>query len=207
MNTSSRLCIAVSLVLMLAFTAACGRKTDPLIPDSPRPEQVKDIKAETRDTAAYLSWPIPVRNVEGRSMSTTDIVQFRIYRAELGRDNRMSRYRQYADIDMSNPAPATVINNVVTWSDEHLKYGHTYGYRIRALSARGGISRQSEEVRLVPLLPLNIPLGVAAVGLDNYVNLTWEPVRTWLDGKPAEGFVGYNIYRGTDRGLHDVTPL
>jgi hypothetical protein len=207
MNRRSRLRIAVSLVLMLAFTAACGRKTDPLIPDSPRPEEVKGIEAETRDAAAYLSWPIPVRNVEGRSMSTTDIVQFRIYRAELGRDNRMGRYRQYADIDMSNPAPATVVNNVVTWSDEHLKYGQTYGYRIRALSARGGISRQSEEIRVVPLLPLNIPLGVAAVGLDSYVDLTWEPVKTWLDGKPAAGFVGYNIYRGTDSGSHDATPL
>ncbi len=207
MKAPSRLRIAVILLLMLAVTVACGRKTDPLIPDSPRPEAVKDIKAESRDAVAYLSWPIPVRNVEGRSMSTADIVQFRIYRAELGRDNKMGRYRQYADIDMSNPAPATVVNDVVTWSDEHVKYGQTYGYRIRALSARGGISHQSDEIRVVPILPLGIPRGVSAVGFDKYVNLTWEPVRTWLDGKPAEGFIGYNIYRGTDKGRYDVTPL
>jgi hypothetical protein len=207
MITFSRLRITACLFLLLAVTVACGRKTDPLIPDSPRPEEVKDIKADTRDAVAYLSWPIPVRNVEGRSMNTADIVQFRIYRAELGRDNKMGRYRLYADIDMSNPSPATVMNDVVTWSDEHLKYGQTYGYRIRALSARGGISHQSEEIRLVPILPLDIPGGVSAVGFDKYVNLTWQPVKTWLDGKPAEGFIGYNIYRGTDKGRHDVAPL
>lgn len=207
MKAPSRLRIAASLFLMLAVTVACGRKTDPIIPDSPRPEAVKDIKAETRDAVAYLSWPIPIRNVEGRSMSTGDIVQFRIYRAELGRDNKMGRYRQYADIDMSNPAPATVVNDIVTWSDEHLKYGQTYGYRIRALSARGGISNQSDEIRLVPILPLDIPRNVVAVGVDKYVNLTWEPVKTWFDGKPAEGFVGYNIYRGTDKGRYEVAPL
>jgi len=207
MNARTQLRIVFSLVLMLAVTTACGRKTDPLIPDSPRPEAVKDIKAETRDATVYLSWPIPSRNVEGRSMSTTDIVRFRIYRTELGRDNRMGRYRPYTEIDMSNPAPATVVNNVVTWSDTHLKYGQTYGYRIRALSARGGISRQSEEIRLVPILPLDIPRGVVAVGVDSSVDLTWEPVKTWLDGKPAAGFIGYNIYRGTDRGRYDMTPL
>jgi hypothetical protein len=207
MNALSRLCIAVSLVLMLAITAACGLKTAPIIPASPRPESVKDIKGETRDAAAYISWPIPVRNVEGRSMSTADIVQFRIYRAELGRDNRMGRYRPYAEIDMSNPAPATVVNNVVNWSDGQLKYGQTYGYRIRALSARGGISPQSEEIRLVPILPLDIPHGVVAVGVDSYVDLTWAPVKTWIDGKPATGFIEYNVYRGTDKGRYDVTPL
>jgi len=207
MNAHPRLCIAFSLVLMLTVTAACGRKTDPLIPDSPRPEAVKDIKVETRDATAYLSWPIPARNIEGRIMSPADIVRFRIYRAELGRDNRMGHYRSYTEIDMSNPAPTTVVNNVVTWSDTNLKYGQTYGYRIRALSKRGGVSRQSEEIRLVPILPLDIPHGVVAVGVDGYVDLTWEPVKTWLDGKPATGFIGYNIYRGTDRGRYDMTPL
>jgi fibronectin type 3 domain-containing protein len=42
---------------------------------------------------------------------------------------------------------------------------------------------------------------------DSNVRLTWEPVRTWLDGRPAEGFIGYNIYRGTEKGIRDETPL
>ncbi len=207
MTAYSRLRIAASLVLMLAITAACGFKTAPIIPPSPRPESVKDIKAETRGATAYLSWPIPARNVEGKSIKPADIVRFRIYRAELGRSKRMGRYRQYAEIKMSNPGPATVANGIVTWSDEHLKYGQTYGYLIRAVSARGGISPQSEEIRLLPLLPLDIPHGVVGVGLDGYVDLTWAPVTTWLDGEPATGFIGYNVYRGTDRGRHDETPL
>jgi hypothetical protein len=39
-----RLVTAGALVLAVAATGACGRKTDPLTPDSPRPEAVKDVK-------------------------------------------------------------------------------------------------------------------------------------------------------------------
>jgi hypothetical protein len=207
MNVRSRWCIAACLLALLAASAACGRKTNPRIPDSPRPEAVKEIRAVTRDAVAILSWPLPARNVEGKGMKPADIAGFRVYRAEIGRDRRKARYKLYAEIDMQDPVPAVVRNNSVTWSDRGLKYDQTYGYQIRALSVRGGVSQPSEEIRVTPQISLSAPAALAAHGVDGYNQLTWQPVTTWLDGSPAEGFVGYNIYRGAEQGIHEETAL
>jgi hypothetical protein len=207
MKICSRWRIAVCLLLALAAVAACGRRTNPQIPDSPRPEQVKDIKAVTRDAVAFLSWPLPSRNVEGRSIDPADIAGFQIFRAELGRDRKKVRYKPHAEIDMRAPGPATVRNNTVSWTDGGLTYGQSYGYRIRALTARGGISQPSEEVRVMPVLPLAAPAGLVATGRDGSTLLSWETVTTWMDGSPTGGFVGYNLYRGPERGRYEETPL
>ncbi len=207
MNTRTRWCIAACAFLMIASFAACGRKTAPVVPDSPRPEQVHGITAVTRGAEAFLSWPLPTKNVEGKNLSASNIRAMRIYRAEFGPDRRKGRYKLYAEIDIQNPAPATVRNDVVIWSDDNLKYGYAYGYRIRAVSERGGVSQPSEEVRVTPSMPLAIPQGIRAVEGDNSVRVTWEPVTGRLDGTRVSGFIGYNIYRGNEAGRHDEAPL
>ncbi len=140
-------------------------------------------------------------------MDPSTIKQMRIYRAEFGKDRKKARYKLYSEIDMTAPAPASVRNNMVYWSDRNVKYDQTYGYRIRALSARGGISTPSEEVFVKPVMSLASPQGFIARGLDSYVMLSWEPVKTLLDGSPALGFIGYNIYRGVEKGLYDEAPI
>src|SRR5574341_367694 len=86
MRIRSQRYVAAWLALLVMTGGACGRKTAPLVPDSPRPEAVKSVKAETRDTVAFLSWAIPTLNVEGKNMAPADIQRFRISRAELGHD-------------------------------------------------------------------------------------------------------------------------
>jgi len=186
---------ACALLLLLLAGAACGRKTDPLVPDSPRPEQVKNITAVTRGAVAYLSWPLPSKNVEGRPLPAAEVRSMRISRAEFGQDRRTARYRLYAEIDLRRPSPASVQGSIVTWSDDNLRYGQTYGYQIRAVSERGGVSAWYDEVRVTPTMPLAIPKNLAAAAIDSSVQLSWEPVNTRLDGTPAPGFVGYNLYR------------
>lgn len=198
-------CALVLTVLLVS--AGCGWKTAPQTPPSPRPEMVKDIKVVTRDAVAFFSWPIPARNVEGKSMAPADIKAFRIDRAEVKRDRKTARYKFYTEIDMANPAPASVRGGMVFWSDRDLKYNKIYGYRIRAISARGGVSRWSEEIRIAPLLSLAIPKNVSAQAFDSYAVISWEPVTTRMDGSQYTGFVGYNIYRGTESGRYGETPL
>jgi fibronectin type 3 domain-containing protein len=207
MNTGARWRFTASLALVLAVVTACALKTDPLVPASPRPEQVKDVTAVTRDGIVFLSWPLPAKNVEGVSMQPADILLFRIYRAEFGHERKKARYKQYAELEMATPAQANVRNGIVFWSDSQVKYGYTYGYRIRAVSVRGGVSKESVEVQVMPLLGTAPPRGVKALSGDSFNLVTWETVTTKADGSPYDGFVGYNIYRGTEQGIYDEPPL
>jgi fibronectin type 3 domain-containing protein len=208
MNTRTRwLFTPVCLALTLTLSVSCGRKTEPLTPQSPRPEAVKGIKAIVRDNVAFLSWRMPTKNVEGKDMNPAEILGFRIYRAEIGDSRKKLRYREIANITMANPAPAEVRAGTVFWSDKNLRYGQVYSYRVRATSARGGASQQSDEVRVAPLLSLAAPTNFTAVGYDSKNLLSWDLVITRSDGSQYGGFVGYNIYRGTEKGRYEDTPL
>jgi fibronectin type 3 domain-containing protein len=203
----SRWLNATALLLLLAVSNACGWKTAPQVPESPRPEAIKDIKVITRDAIAFLSWTIPTKNIEGKNLNVADLRQFRIERAEIKSDRKKPRYRFYAEIDMANPAPATIRNGMVFWSDKNLKYDQRYGYRVRALSTRGGVSKWSDEVRIAPLLSLATPKELAAQAGDGNMLLSWTPVTTRMDGSRYTGFVGYNIYRGSEKGRYSDTPV
>jgi hypothetical protein len=103
MNTRfRRRCALTCLALIcLALVASCGRKTDPITPPSPRSEAVKDVKAIVRDAVAFLAWPIPTKNVEGKDMNPAEIHGFRVYRADIERDKKRARYKLVAEISLS----------------------------------------------------------------------------------------------------------
>lgn len=206
MKSRARL-FAAGLTLLLLASAACGRKTYPIIPDSPRPAAVNNIKAITRGAFVFLTWPIPTKNIEGRSLNPADIQVFRIYRADFGRDRKKAHYKLHAEIDMAKPSPAIVQNGMVNWTDDQVQVGYLYGYRIRVVSVRGGISALSEEVRVRPLLTPAIPAGLKAQEGDGYNLITWQTVTTWTDNSPYDDYVGYNIYRGSESGRYEETPL
>ncbi len=209
MNTRSRRRCVLTCVafICLALAASCGRKTAPLTPPSPRAEAVTDVKAIARDAVAFLSWPVPTKNIEGKDMSPAGILGFRVFRAEIERDRKSARYKLVAEISLSKPAPAEVRSGRVFWSDPNLRYGQVYGYRIRVVNAHGRMSQPSEEVRVAPLLSLAAPKTLSAIGGDGKNFLTWAPVTTRADGSKYEGFVGYNAYRGIEKGRYDETPL
>jgi hypothetical protein len=199
--------LAAGLVFAVALVASCGRKTEPLTPDSPRPEMVHDLKAVARDASVFLSWPVPTKNAEGKSMSPADLFGFRVFRAEIEQDRKRARFHQVAEIVLANPAPASIRNNAVFWSDGPLKYGRVYAYRVVALGIKGDVASPSAEVRTAPLLSLAPPRTIKAIGGEQSVELAWEAVSTRSDGSVFNGFIGYNVYRHDEGGAYGETPL
>ncbi len=205
MNARDRVIPLIILCLALASVSfGCGRKTDPLTPDSPRPEAARDLTATVRDTTAYLSWSFPAMNIEGKPMAPGEIEGFRVYRAEIERKDRKPRYRLIAEVPM---AEATIRGTAVTWPDSDLQYGRVYAYRVRADSVRGGTSDYSNEARAVPLPSLSPPANVKAQAGDGMIALRWDAVTTRTNGAAVGGYTGYNVYRGNEVGRVDVTPL
>jgi hypothetical protein len=199
--------LAACLVVAVALSSSCGRKTDPLTPDSPRPEMVHDLKAVARDAFVFLSWPVPTKNTEGKNMSLAGIFGFRVFRAEIEPDRKRARFHQVATVALANPAPATIRNGKVFWSDGPLKYGRVYAYRVVVLGIKGEVAAPSGEVRTAPLLSLAPPRSVKALGGEQRVDLTWETVTTRSDGSAFNGFIGYNVFRRDEGGAYGETPL
>ncbi len=201
------LCAVLVLPICLLAVVSCGRKTDPLIPDSPRPEAVQGLKAAFQDTTVVLSWRIPERNSEGKNLPPGAITEFRVFRGEIGREERRSRLKQVAQISVADPAPAEVRSGTVTWTDTGLSYGKRYGYRVRAYGLRGSASDYSGEVLVAPEPSPVAPHGLTATAGDGFVVLAWEPVTRLTNGEPYAGFIGYNLYRGTGTGGVEPAPL
>jgi hypothetical protein len=199
--------LAAVLAVAVALVASCGRKTEPLTPASPRPEMVHDLKVVARDVSAFLSWPVPSKNAEGKSMSPAELFGFRVFRAELEPDRKRARFHQVAEIALGAPAPAAIRNNVVFWSDGPLKYGRVYAYRVVALGIKGDAASPSLEVRTAPLLSLAPPRAIKAVGGEQNVELAWEAVSTRSDGSVFNGFIGYNVYRRDEGGAYGEASL
>jgi hypothetical protein len=198
---------AAGLVFAVLLVVSCGRKTDPLTPASPRPETVHDLKAVARDAAVFLSWPVPTKNAEGKSMSPADLFGFRVFRAEIEQDRKRARFHQVAEIALASPDPASIRNDTVFWSDGPLKYGRVYAYRVVALGIKGDVASPSPEVRTAPLLSLAPPRTLKALGREQSVELSWEAVSTRSDGSVFSGFVGYNVYRRDAGGAYGEAPL
>jgi fibronectin type 3 domain-containing protein len=168
---------------------------------------VKDLSATVRDAVAFLSWSVPTKNVEGKNLPPGGIVEFRVYRAEIDRARKRPYYKQDAVIKVAEPAPARIRDGAVFWSDSGLQYGTMYAYRVRAYGMRGAVSAYSAEVRVIPLLSLSPPKHVMATAGDSVVEISWDAVTTLADGSAYEGFVGYNVYRGTEPGRQEKAPL
>lgn len=200
------LCVVTATGILAVFSA-CGRKTDPLTPDSPRPEAVHITQAIVRDNVAHLSWPFPARNVEGKPMPADRIKSFSVFRAEIGQDRKKTRFREAAVIDAARPAGAEMKEGFVLWSDRDLRYDHVYIYKVRVESVEGWLSSYSDEVRVVPLLTVASPKNVTAAAGDRQVSLSWDPVTSKMDGSTHQGFVGYHVYRGDVPGRYGENPL
>lgn len=206
-NGMLRPAAALLALALLLTVVSCGRKTEPIVPDSPRPEAVAGIKVSVRADVAFLSWPLPGRNVEGKKMDPSEIEGFVIYRAEVQSDKKRPRFREHAEIVLDSPGPAELKNGTMYWSDRDLRYGQVYAYRIRALGRRGGVGVYSEAVLAVPVPTLAPPEKLRAAAGDGAVELTWDPVMVKTDGSKNDGFTGYTIYRREEKGIYGDTPV
>jgi fibronectin type 3 domain-containing protein len=69
------------------------------------------------------------------------------------------------------------------------------------------VSEYSAEVRAAPLSSLAAPKNLVVLAGEAQVTLTWDAVTAKSDGSVHQGFVGYNVYRGTAAGRQGEAPI
>jgi len=68
--------------LLIGSLPACGKKGDPLPPESLVPERIGGFMAQGRSEALLLSWTIPKKNNDGSDLD--DLAGFKLYQKKSG---------------------------------------------------------------------------------------------------------------------------
>lgn len=193
-------------VLMLVFTASCGKRGDPVavIPYA-EVGYVKDLKVSLRNDNIYLSWGMP----EGKYFSEKDLKGFIIFRAEVPEGVEPEKCEcEFRSLDF------IVFDKKKTFEylDKMAIKGTSYMYKLAVMDKNNIMGRDSNSVFVSwaesetgeAVVPPDAPIRLVAVYAQKSIVLTWDE----MQGKEIRF---YRVYRseGTDFIMigETVTPV
>jgi hypothetical protein len=187
------------LIIMLAATllfAGCGVKTDPVPPASVAPEAIVDLRYEIDEGGVRLTWTFPDRTINGDNISS--ISAFDVYRAVVDLDGLCDTcpipFGEPTEIDGGETSVAGK-RRMGEYRTSLLRSDHKYFYKIRARNSWWAASDDSNIVSFIWHVPASPPVSISAAASDTRISLSWPPVTTLLDGRPAEGAISYRVLR------------
>ncbi len=195
----SRYLISLSILLVgwaAILLPGCGKKMNPIPPDSLVPGEVRNFTVRQDGQALSLQWLFPKVNIEGQPL--TDIQGFRILRNQDSLTSTAGcppELKHLADIDLAYPLAGEVQGEQGRYRDETLEPGYRYFYQIAGFDRGGHLGLLSPVVSQVwDTLP-QPPQKLETQAGDRQVVLTWEPATFLVNGRPLAGPVTYNVYR------------
>jgi predicted small lipoprotein YifL len=202
----------LSLTLLFAAGAACGRKGPPVPPEDRVPMRPNAVNATVLPNAIVVEWTNPVRRVDGSRLQ--DVALARLYRRDDGgagepraaiRDGeRIVGYTLLAVIDLARPQLATVQGNRVRYVDRAgLIAGRRYTYVVTATDSLERTSAPSERLSVAFITAPLPPVGPTAEAGEAETRLEWGPPAALVDEGPLTGGISYEILRSTSP---DVPP-
>jgi hypothetical protein len=197
---------AGGIALGLSLLLGCGRQGPPVPPRAASPTAVQALRADLEEGAIIVSWVRPAGNSDGSPL--TDLGEFRLSRAvqtpadrEAGRQPPLS---PLAVVLAEEPTNAAVLMDRYAYQDpragDAFPVGSRVSYRVEPVNRRGRVGPAA--MVAVDLGPApGPPTGVSARPGDGIVDLTWSAP---TGVPPARG---YNVYRGSEPGVHGAAPL
>jgi hypothetical protein len=128
----------------------CGVKSQPIPPESARPEKILDLQASSTKTGIRLTWNRPENYAGGQKMR--DLGSFTISRGETG-----GPFEQIGQIQVDDEGRFQV-QRIFTLTDSAAVLGRTYHYQVISTTTDGYVSAPSNDVtvtRRVPSPPPN----------------------------------------------------
>lgn len=143
------------------------------------PVPVEGLKTQVMEKDIELEWTPPTRSLSGQPVR--DLIGYHVYRSTTGK-----------------PASFRLLGEAAAahYADTEFRFGHTYYYRVRAVSKRNGKAGESEdslvaEVRPIDTFPPAAPTGLTAVYTPGAVELVWTT-------NTESDLAGYRVYRRED---------
>lgn len=140
----------LTLALMIAALASaaflgCGVKSQPIPPESARPEKILGLEAANAKDGIRLTWPRPEDYAGGEKMK--DLGSFVISRAQEGKPAE-----KIGDIQVHDEGRFQV-QRTFTFIDGSTIMGKTYHYQVTSGTTDGYVSEPSNDVTIVRRSP------------------------------------------------------
>lgn len=191
-----------TIVLLVVFLSACGRKGPLVRPEALVPAKVSDFVVLQKGESLQLSWSIPKKLVSGGKL--TDLAGFRLLVREIPEDGGCpdcpDAWHMLGLFDLEFLKGALRVGDRLYYTDTDAQPGRTYGYRLISYT-KSTTESPSAEVRFTKRTPIPPPVLTAT---STYLSVTLECTPSPL---PAEYvFGGCAVYRVKGDELLPLTP-
>lgn len=187
---------AVTVILLLAFLPACGRKTSLIPPQKLIPVAITDLRYVLHETGVTLKWSYPTKMENGDELQS--IESFEVYRAAIPEEKYCEgcpvQYEEPVEINGGKLPPAGGSMTAV-YTEGYLQSGFRYLYKVRSRAGWWYPSSDSNVVTFVWNIPPKVPHGLQLETTDRAVTLSWQPVEENMQGDALLQKPAYEIYR------------
>ncbi len=205
--------IPPALTLLLFFSLVfwgCGKKANPVAPESTMPAAVADLRAWPREGTVFLGWSLPARNTDGSALR--DLLGFRVFRQSRPLTSSPCPdcpldFQVVAEIDVEYPRGAQVEGGRVLWPDMSVRPQQEYTYFVLTYNSYRSPSPESNRVRIFWDQAPPAPVEVRIKSEHRALEITWG--FSLPPGKEPPDFAGFNLYRrmeGERFGFYPLNP-
>ncbi len=195
---SSGLVGSLVLVGVLLFGGGCGYKNRPVPPQNILPKAIEDLRYSVEGDGVTLTWSYPVETVTGKDLS--DVLSFELFKAEVPLADFCSGCPIPFDdpVELLGGASGGETRRKAEHKSGMMRSGHKYFFKVRSRTSWWVSSNDSNIVTFVYNTPAAAPTDLQATAAEDRVTLGWAKVTTYLNGKPADLPLSYQVMRSTD---------
>ena len=203
-----------SILLFLFLTSACGKIGEPLPPLIRIPEPIVDLAARQQGGEVILGWTLPHLNTDGSTATT--LASMEIYRTIGDPSPDAEAAPAVGDSDpwrvlRTEPAPGREetgsVRDLLDGQDLSEVLGKELSYAVKVFNRKGQSAGLSNIATLrlqpVPHSPGRPSLNPA----EEFVEISWEPSSTNIDGSPVAAGAAFNLYRTSSERSSAASPL
>lgn len=132
----------------LILGPACGKKGPPVTPGATVPPAVKDLQAETMGDKVRLTWSVPKKgNTLFGGLGHFGVYKYESHSSVETCPGCPIPFEHLLDIKLDDPEPARLEQDRIICHDR-IEADHRYAYKVVVFHKSGGVSEDSNIVRL-----------------------------------------------------------